>query len=67
MTEPNFQQMNRKELKKYILSHPTDDAAIHELFINRRNPNAQIYPYPYDMSYEAVEEILSAKIDQDKA
>ncbi len=28
MTKPNFKQMTRKELKKYILSHPTDDEAM---------------------------------------
>lgn len=43
--------MARKELKKYILANPTDDKAIRdrELFINRCNPNAQVYPYPYDL------------------
>ncbi|MGH8003062.1 MAG: DUF6887 family protein, partial [Brasilonema sp.] len=52
MTKPDFKQMTRKELKKYILTHPTDDEAIRELFINRRNPNVKVYPYPYDMPYE---------------
>lgn len=28
MTKPDFKQMTRKELKKYILTHPTDDEAI---------------------------------------
>ncbi|MFN6517582.1 MAG: DUF6887 family protein [Nostoc sp. CreGUA01] len=46
MTKPDFTHMTRKELKKYILSHPTDNEAIRELFINRRNPNAQVFPYP---------------------
>ena len=50
MMKTNFEQMTRKELKKYILAHPTDDEAIRELFINRRNPNAQVYPYPYDLA-----------------
>ena len=45
MTKPDFQQMTCKELKKYILANLTDDKAIRELFINRRNPNAQVYPY----------------------
>ncbi|MEA5537399.1 DUF6887 family protein [Crocosphaera sp. XPORK-15E] len=66
MNKPNFKEMSRKELKKYVLSHPTDDEAIRELFVNRRNPNAQIYPYPYDMSYEEVEAILKSKINQDQ-
>ncbi len=56
--------MARKELKKYILAHPTDDAAIRELFINRRNPNAQFYPYPYDLSYEEIEAIFKDKLDR---
>lgn len=66
MTKPYFQEMSRKELKKYILSHPTDDDAIRELFINRRNPDAQVYPYPYDMSYEEVEAIVKSKLNLDK-
>jgi hypothetical protein len=28
MMKPNFSEMNRKELKKYILQHPTDEEAI---------------------------------------
>lgn len=66
MTQPDFQKMSRQELKKYILSHPTDDEAIRELSINRRNPNAQIYPYPYDMPYEEVEAIFKSKINLDQ-
>ncbi len=64
MTKPDFQQMTRKELQKYILAHPTDDEAIRELFINRRNPNAQIYPYPYDLPYEEIEVIFKEKLDR---
>lgn len=51
MTKPDFKQMTRKELKKYILTHPTDDEAIRELFINRRNPNVKVYPYPLYKTY----------------
>ena len=56
--------MARKELKKYIVAHPTDDAAIRELFINRRNLNAQVYPYPYDLPYEEIEAIFKKKLDR---
>jgi hypothetical protein len=63
MTKPDFTQMTRKELKKYILSHPTDDEAIRELFISRRNPNAQVFPYPYDMHYEEIETIFKSKLN----
>ena len=64
MMKPDFQQMTRKELKKYILAHPTDDDAIRELFINRRNPNAKIYPYPYELPYEEVEAIFKEKLNE---
>ncbi|WP_445635348.1 hypothetical protein NSTC745_00015 [Nostoc sp. DSM 114161] len=63
MTKPDFTQMTRKELKKYILSHPTDNEAIRELLINRRNLNAQTFPYPYDMPYEEVETIFKSKLN----
>ncbi len=62
MTKPNFQQMTRKELKKYILAHPTDDEAIREFVMNRRSPNAVVYPPPSTMSYEEIEAIFKAKI-----
>ena len=64
MTKPDFKQMTRKELKKYILAHPTDDEAIRELFISRRNPNVKVYPYPYDLPYEEVETIFKSKLEQ---
>ena len=52
--------MTRKELKKYVLSHPNDDEAIRELFIKRRSPKAKIYPFPYEMSEEEVAKIFNA-------
>ncbi|MGH2415652.1 MAG: DUF6887 family protein [Microcystaceae cyanobacterium] len=65
MTQPNFKQMTRKELKKYILANPTDDEAIRELVLNRRNPNAVVYPPPSTMPYEEVEAIFKARIKSD--
>jgi len=59
MIKPDFNQMTRKELKKYVLSHPNDDEAIRELFIKRRSPNAKIYPFPYEMSEEEVAKIFN--------
>ena len=59
MMKPDFNTMTRKELKKYVLSHPQDDEAIRELFIKRRNPNAKIYPSPYEMSEEEVIKIFN--------
>ena len=62
--KPDFKKLTRSELKKYIVSHPTDDEAVRELFVNRRNPNAKRYPYPYDMPIEEVEAIFRERIDQ---
>jgi succinate dehydrogenase flavin-adding protein (antitoxin of CptAB toxin-antitoxin module) len=64
MSNLNFQEMSREELKKYIRINPTDDEAIRELFVNRRNPNAKRYPYPYDMPSEEVEAIFKEKLDR---
>lgn len=61
MTSPNFSEMTRKELKAYIRQHPTDDEAIRELFINRRDPNAKVYPFPYEMSKEELDQIFRLK------
>jgi hypothetical protein len=63
MTKPNFKQMTRKELKKYILAHPTDDEAIREFVLNRRSPKAVVYPPPSTMSYEEMVAIFKAKIN----
>ncbi len=62
MIKPDFNQMTRKELKKYVLSHPNDDEAIRELFIKRRSPNAKIYPFPYEMSEEEVAKIFNDQL-----
>ncbi|MCM0589732.1 MAG: hypothetical protein HEQ35_11970 [Gloeotrichia echinulata IR180] len=63
MTKPDFTQMTRKELKKYILSHPTDDEAIRELFVNRRNPDVEVFPYPNNINYEEIEATLKYKLN----
>ncbi|NJO93277.1 MAG: hypothetical protein HC820_00960 [Hydrococcus sp. RM1_1_31] len=65
MTKPNFTTMNRKELKAYIRTHPTDSDAIRELFVNRRRPDAKTYPFPYDMSKQELEEIFRKKQEQE--
>ncbi len=60
----NFEQMSRSELKAYIRMHPTDDDAIRELFVNRRNPEDKKYPNPYEMSLQEVEAIFREKLIQ---
>ncbi|WP_342752266.1 DUF6887 family protein [Aphanothece hegewaldii] len=63
---PDFTQMSRKKLKSYILQHPTDDDAITELFVNRRSPDAKIYPFPYDMSKQELDDIFRNAIQKDQ-
>jgi hypothetical protein len=63
MSERNFTQMTRKELKAYIKQNPTDDEAIRELFISRRSPDAKSYPSPHNMTQEELSEIFSNKND----
>ena len=58
MSQPNFKQMNRKELKNYIRQNPTNDEAIRELFVHRRSPNAKNFPYPYEMTKEELDNIF---------
>lgn len=42
--------MTRNQLVAYVKEHCTDDAAIRELFVNRRSPDstATWYPAPLD-------------------
>ncbi len=61
MTKPNFTEMTRKELKTYIRQHPTDDDAIRELFVNRREQNAKIYPFPFHMKKEELDNVFRSK------
>lgn len=61
MSQPDFTQMTRQELKTYIRQHPTDDEAIRELFIHRHSPNAKTYPFPYNMTKEELAEIFRPK------
>jgi hypothetical protein len=56
--------MTRKELKTYIRQNPTDDEAIRELFVNRRSPNAKIYPYPYNMTKEELDNVFRPQCDR---
>ncbi|WP_009630056.1 DUF6887 family protein [Synechocystis sp. PCC 7509] len=48
MNKPNYKQMSKEDLIAYIKLNRTDDEAIRELFVNRRNPNAKRYPAPLD-------------------
>jgi len=61
MTKPNFSQLDRQELKDYIRQHPTDDEAIRELFVNRRHPDAKVYPFPYYMTQEELADVFRHK------
>ena len=60
--KPNFKEMTRKELVAYVKEHRTDDDAIRELFINRRDPNA--VRHPAEQTPEQIKEILEQKIKQ---
>ncbi|NET29080.1 DUF6887 family protein [Okeania sp. SIO1I7] len=65
MTKPDFSKTTRKELTKYILSHPTDDEAIRELFINRRNSNFQVFSYAQNIPDKEVEAMFKSKFNLD--
>lgn len=59
VTKPNFKEMSRAELRKYIVQTHDEDA-IQELFINRSDPHAKVYPY--EQTQEELEKILKQKI-----
>jgi hypothetical protein len=62
MSKPNFSQLTRQELKSYIRQHPTDDEAIRELFVNRRSPDAKVFPPPSQMTQEELENVFKQKM-----
>ncbi len=61
MHKPDIKEMNRAELRRYIVE-THDEEAIQELFVNRRNPDAKVYPY--EQTQEELREILKQKIAQ---
>lgn len=63
MNKPDFKEMPRDELIAYVKQNRTDDEAIRELFVNRRNPNAKKYPAPLDPeSIRVTEEAIRNKV-----
>ncbi|MGJ3248296.1 MAG: DUF6887 family protein [Elainellaceae cyanobacterium] len=64
MTKPDFSQMSRKELRKYILAHRDDEDAI-EALINRGNPTTPNYPFPQtDEDLKQMGDLLREKLNQ---
>jgi hypothetical protein len=66
MNKPNFKEMSKSELIAYIKQNRTDDQAIRELFVNRRNPNATWYPAPLDPeSIRITEEAIRNRVQEE--
>ncbi len=61
MTNLNYKKMSREELRKYVLLHRDDDEAI-RVFVNRRNPNAKIYPA--NQTSDEIKQIILEKIER---
>lgn len=67
MNKPDFKEMSKSELIAYIKQNRTDNEAIRELFVNRRNPNATWYPAPLDPeSVRIAEEAIRRKAQKDR-
>lgn len=59
MTKPYFKEMTRKELKKYILKHSTDNEAIRELFIQRWDrEKVKSFSSPLEMSKLELDDVF---------
>lgn len=66
MTNPDFTQMSRKELKIYIRQHPTDEEAIRELFVNRWDKSkAKSFPSPLEMSKQELDDLFRGIAQKD--
>ncbi|MGF1478421.1 MAG: hypothetical protein ACFB4I_02875 [Cyanophyceae cyanobacterium] len=61
MSQPNYQEMSRAELKEYVLAHRGDAQALQEL-LSRPRPNA-IY-FPADLSIEEAEQTIQKRMNQ---
>lgn len=64
MTKPNFDQMNRAELKAYVMAHRDDNEAW-DAFMNK--PARRSAPYPAPLDEESIrigEEAIRQKIQE---
>lgn len=61
MMKPNFEEMTRKELKAYVLTHRDDIDALRSLF-SRRSPDETATWYDTNDPKE-VEDIIKRKIN----
>lgn len=62
----NFKEMSFSELRAFIVAHRENDEAIHELFVNRRNPNTVKYCMPQtEGDLKQMEEVLKRKINDE--
>ncbi len=62
MTQPDFNQMTRQELRAYVLAHRTDDQAIAAL-IQRGDPNRPKFRFPQtDEDFQEMEAILQRQL-----
>jgi hypothetical protein len=65
--QPNFSEMSLSELQSYVKEHRTDDEAIRELFVNRRDPDEKATWYPAPLDDEGIrimEEAFRQKIQE---
>lgn len=66
MTKPDFSQMSRQELRKYVLVNREDDDAI-EALIDRIDLSSPAYPYPKtDEEFRQMEEIFRKRLGQNR-
>ena len=67
ITKPNFEEMNSKDLRAYVLEHRTDMEAIRILF-SRRSPNAKTYGIPQTPEeWQEQEEAIRQRIEKRKS
>ncbi|MEB3357892.1 MAG: hypothetical protein VKK04_14275 [Synechococcales bacterium] len=67
MTKPDFQAMDLRELRAYVLSHRQDDEAFY-IFVDRQkaaHPQRVQYPLPQTQEdFEAMRRIVRERIRQ---
>ncbi|MEL4898390.1 DUF6887 family protein [Crocosphaera sp. Alani8] len=63
MTKPNYKNMNRAELKQYLLSNRNDQDAWNSFFEKLSNLDSDI-GYSSDLSSEEMEKLFKTKLKQ---
>ncbi len=67
MTTPNFEEMNKSELRAYLKRHPNDTQAFNALIDKDENEQNRVFYLPEEGGDELAQAIQAKKLTRDDA